>query len=147
MKFKQVYAALLVAVFFISGCDDSQYRRAVRASAGISSGVERLQDANELALKAGEIDPDAARAIALAGADIIAANRALRLELRSVKKLDTQSKAAIVAHIREIAASVQKLNEDGVLKVKNPDSQAKFAAILAGVDGSLAVLQSLMEAK
>lgn len=144
---KKILAALLVAAFFVTGCDDSAYRKAVRASAGISEGLKKLQDANEASLKAGAIDQDDAKTIALATADAVRANQAIRAELRVAEKLDLQSRAQIVAEVANIAASLKQLNDEGVLHVKNPAAKAKLQTILTGIEASLGVLQSLLEGK
>lgn len=142
---KRLFTALLVAVFFVTGCDDSQYRKAVRATAGVSSGLKALQEANEIAFRAGEIDQDDARNISLSVADAAQANQAIVKELRSIKKLDAQSKAQVVAHVKELAASLQALNEAGVLHIKNPQTKAKVDAALAGVQAALQILEGLVQ--
>jgi hypothetical protein len=142
---KRLFAALLLAVFFITGCDDSQYRKAVRATAAISSGLRSLQEANEIAFKGSEIDQDTARNIALGVADAVVANDAIVKELRSIKKLDAQSKAQVVAHIRELAVSIRGLNDSGVLHIKNPVTKAKVSGALDGVQAALSILEGLVK--
>lgn len=143
---KKLFAALLVAVFFVTGCDDSQYRKAARAVAGISSGLKSIQDANEVAFHAGEIDQDSARAISLAVADASFANDKIVQELKAIKKLDPQSKAQIIAHVTAIGESLKQLNDQGVLHIKNPDAKAKFNAAVGGVEAALGILKQLLEA-
>jgi len=136
--------ALVLAAGILAGCDSSDYRKAVRANAGISESLSTLQQLNEDAFNAQLIGPEESIALAQGVNDAARANIEFRAQLVALKKLDYQNKAQLAGLLDGVVASVDRLNNEGVLRIKNPESRARFAAIVAGIRTSLAVLQALL---
>jgi hypothetical protein len=142
------FAAIIAVAMLITGCDDSQYRKANRAVAGVSSGLVALQAANQTAFQAGEIDKESAEFIAQAVVEASLVNDQAIAHLRQIKKLDAFSAAQLLAYINQISISLENLQTDGVLRFKSDSARLKFEASIAAVRGSLVIAQSLLlEAK
>lgn len=130
----------------LNGCDDGDYRKAVRANAAISESLAEAQELNERAYNAKPqlIDAEESSAIAQGIQDATRANIEFRAQLNALKKLDPANKAQLAALLDGVVASVDRLEANGVLRIKNPDSRARFAVVVGGIRTSLAVLQALL---
>lgn len=137
---------VLALVLAPLGCTDTDYRKATRAAAGIATGLGAIQDANESLFKAQLLDKDEARAIAQGVADAVRVNDQFVGRLRTLKTIDASNKQLVGLWFSEVLTSLEALNQQGVLRVKNAEAKAKFAVIFAGVQSSAAILTQLMAA-
>jgi hypothetical protein len=137
---------VLALVLAPLGCTDTDYRKATRAAAGIATGLGAIQDANESLFKAQLLDKDEARAIAQGVADAVRVNDQFVGRLRTLKTIDASNKQLVGLWFSEVLTSLEALNEQGVLRVKNADAKAKLSVIFAGVQSSAAILTQLMAA-
>lgn len=142
-------AAILLLISFSLvqlGCTDSDYRKATRAAAGIATGLGALQDANESLFTAQLLQKGEARAIAQGVQDAARVNGEFIKKLRTLKTIDASNKQLIGVWFSEVLTSIETLNDQGVLRVKNADAKAELAVIFAGVQSSVAILTQLMAA-
>jgi hypothetical protein len=144
---RKLFAALFVAAFLFTGCTDGQYRKAVRATASVASGLNTLQKANESLFLAGEIDQDAARGIAIGVGDAANVNQAVVEQLKLLKDkkdLSAQDFQAIASLVNGLTKSVEDLHNQGVLHIKSEASKAKFDAALGAVKSAVSILEQLV---
>jgi hypothetical protein len=141
-----IFLLIFVVLFAQLGCTDTDYRKATRAAAGIATGLGAVQDANESLYKAQLLDKDEARAIAQGVADAVRVNDQFVGRLRTLKTVDASNKQLVGLWFSEVLTSLEALNQQGVLRVKNADAKAKLSVIFAGVQSSAAILTQLMAA-
>lgn len=128
----------------LTGCDDSDYRKAARAAAAVGSSLVEVQALNEQAYAANLIDRDEAVAVAKGVREATLANDHFVAALRRYKKLNKESKADLVRMVADLAREVRALNDQGVLHIKSPTARVKFAAAIAGAVTALDVLAELI---
>jgi hypothetical protein len=133
-----------VLVLGLAGCDDSNYRKAVRATAGVASGLSGLQQSVEVAFDGGLVDPEEAKALALAIKDATLVNDQIIAQLRAVKSLDAGSAGSLVVYGKQLSASAEALYAQGILKVKNPQARQRFEATFLALKGSLQLLEVIV---
>jgi hypothetical protein len=139
-----IFLLIFVVLFAQLGCTDTDYRKATRAAAGIATGLGAIQDANESLYKAHLLDKDEARAIAQGVADAVRVNDQFVGRLRTLKTIDASNKQLVGLWFSEVLTSLEALNQQGVLRVKNAEAKAKLSVIFAGVQSSAAILTQLM---
>jgi hypothetical protein len=142
---RKLLATVIAVAMFITGCDDSQLRKANRAVAGVSSGLVALQAANQTAFQAGEIDKESAKVIANVAIEASLVNDQAVAHLRSLKKLDAQSAEQLLAYVNQISLSLENLQAFGVLHFKSDAARLKFEASIVAVQGSLTIAQGLLQ--
>ncbi|MCU1308246.1 MAG: hypothetical protein JWN45_2941 [Acidobacteriaceae bacterium] len=137
---------LLVLAAMIVGCDSSDYHKAVRATSAISSVLNTLQDVNDdLFNKAHLLDKQEATTIAKFVNDGTYIDDALIANLTAAKTLNVSNRADIVKLAGQLLDSIEKLNSEGILRIKNPDAQSRLAVEFAAMHASIAILQSLVK--
>jgi hypothetical protein len=135
---------VLALVLAPLGCTDSDYRKATRAAAGIATGLGALEDTNESLFKAQLLDKEEARTIAQGVIDATRVNDQLVGKLRTIKSIDAGNKQLVGLWVGEVITSIEALNQQGVLRVKNPDAKSKLSIIFAGIQSSVAIITQLM---
>lgn len=128
----------------LTGCDDDDYRKAVRSAAAIATSLKEVQAVNEQAYAASFIDRDEAIAIARGVKDASLANDHFVSSLRKYSALNRQSKAELVRMVADVARSLRTLNEHGVLRIKNPSVRLKFVSAISGAITALDVLAAII---
>lgn len=66
------------------------------------------------------------------------------IRISKYTKFDKNSRADIIQFTSDVAAFLQRANDNGVLHIKNPQKRAEVSIILTGVRGALLVVQSVI---
>jgi len=139
-------SCLAFPLAFITGCDDDDYRKAVRAAAGIATSLAETQAVNERLYAAALIDREEAIAIARMVKEATLANDHFVASLRRYDRLNKNSRADLVRLVADVARSVRQLNEQGVLRIKNADARLRFRAAVDGAVTALDILAAVIGA-
>ncbi|HWR36007.1 MAG TPA: hypothetical protein VN622_09085 [Clostridia bacterium] len=150
--YRRAVAPLLIVLCMAAAlstvaCDDADKHRAAQAAAGVASGLSALEAEAEALYHAGAIDKQEAIVLVLGISDLTRVNDQYVEQLRSFSTLDTSNRQVVVNWLAEMTRSVDALNNEGVLRVKNPASRAKLAAYIAAVRSSLGIVSTLTGAK
>ena len=146
MKTKHSLIAI-VLVFLISlqlACTGDQIKKSAQAAQDMSLALGLAIDAKRSLAEAKLIDPQEEIALTLGMAKVNLAIRAFNNQVSATKTLDPTSKAQLLTLFQGIVSSVNDLNTQGVLGIKNPDSKAKITAVLAGITVALATVQAIL---
>jgi hypothetical protein len=136
--------ALALCLMLTVACSESDYHKAANASAKIASGLAAIEQINENSYHAGLLSKEESVAIAGYTIEATRANDVFVGRIKSLGSIDTSNRALVVGWFGDVAASIQLLNEQGVLHVKNPDTKAKLAIAVTAVQASVQIIQALL---
>lgn len=124
-------ALLSTALLILTACPDSQLHQAAQVANGIASSLNNAESLNESAYHQGIITAADSAAVSNYIKYSVQVNEQLIAQVRSVKKVDPQSAATILAAIDNLAASIDVLQNQGVLHIKDPNTQKQFGNYIA----------------
>jgi hypothetical protein len=134
----------IAALVVLAACDQSEYRKLADANAKISTALGAItQETVDLAT-AREIDDATAGAILREVDHALVVNDEFRQMLKQSKKLEPSDRAQIANLISGIGASLDRLNRDGVLHIKNPDTQTKLSVSIEAARAAIAIVASVV---
>lgn len=128
-----------------AGCDDSQFRKAARASDGIASGVAAMTDVGKNLHGAGLLTSEEALGVARLLQEANLANEQFQAKARTLEQVDPKNKKMLTLWFGEVSAALAKLNQEGVLHVKNEDARARLAVAFASIQASAEILAAVFE--
>ena len=132
-------------VLSLAGCDRSAWRKVARASDGIAQGLEVVLNVTVEAEAHGTVTREEAIAILSHARAANLALEAFSRKAQALRKIDPKNRRLLIVWFGEAADSLNALNQEGVLAVKNPEAQAKLSIILAGIQSSAQVLAAELE--
>ena len=140
-------ALALVVLLVLTGiaCDDSDHKRVAKATDTISSSLGAAQGLNRILYEEGKLTAAEARGIANLLLDSNTAVESFIAKAKSLKELDKDNKALMAQWIAELAAELRRLNEEGVLHIKNPEARSRLSVIFASIEGAIQVSLSLFK--
>ncbi len=141
---RRAAAALLLLCLAATGCNDDDVRKAARAADGIASGLAGVQKVNVILYQGELISKDETKAIAVLVQQGTLANDEFIAKARTLRDLDPGNKALMLQWFGEVSASLDKLNREGVLHVKNPEAQARLSVAFASVKAGADIIASLL---
>jgi hypothetical protein len=148
MKSKRMIAiTLLLACFVTQACTDEDRERAAQASDNMARGISVALDLDAALIEARLLDKDEAITVTSA---LLDANRLIREfneTAKGFKSIGAAERSALLRIVTGITRSLDRLNEQGVLRLKNPEAKQKFTAALAVVTGAVTVLSTLLTKK
>jgi hypothetical protein len=145
---KLMFAGLMVCLALtLSGfyCNESQVHKANRTAKQIADDLHEFEAKVEEQYVAGTLDKDEAKNLAQLASDATLADDQFVANLKTLKTLDAANSSLVVGWFQELADSIQKLNADGVLHIKNPKTKANFILLYQGIDAGLSTLRMLLE--
>lgn len=145
--FTRRFAALLsifVLAFAMTGCESSEIRKASDASAKVASGLHLMQQEVIAVHDAGLLS--AAESVEVSKLIIQAthANDQFVGRVKALKRLDTSSRPQVATYFAEVAESLELLNAQGVLHIKNPDARRRVQVAFQAVSTSARVVARLI---
>jgi hypothetical protein len=142
LKIALIYLVIAASI----ACKDDSIRKAARASDDMASTISLAIDVKrQLAMSTPPlIDHDEEVRLTLGLQKVNAAVKAFNTEVKRLSKLDPASKGNLVALFASVTQSINELNGQGVLGIKNPDAKAKVQAVLAAFSTSIAVIQAVL---
>jgi hypothetical protein len=144
-KFTSLFLIAALA-FGQLACSDSDYRKAARAGAGIASGLQTLQGINEDAYASKLLEGHEAILVAQLISDATRANDEFVKQLGGFKQLQPGDRAMLALWFGGLTRSLDALNQQGILRVKDPQARERLSLAFAAVQTSLAVLAQLFAA-
>lgn len=139
-----VSLAVMAAMAFTAACDKNKLREGRKATHRIEVVTGTAIDAIVAFRAQGVITEEQQREIAEVLLEVNTDNRVLIDIVSQASTWDANTKAAVIAQLRMIVDAVARLQEVGALHIKNPDSIAKFNALIAAIKSALAVLQGVV---
>lgn len=151
MKLKKVtlvpvlIIALTLATLPMTGCDDSDLKKAARATDDLARGINILLDLDAALIQQNIISRDDALTITNGILNVNRLAKVFNDKARTYKSLDADAKSALLKITDDILAALGTLNAQGVLKIKNSNSQAQFQAGYAVLTAAVATLRTLLQ--
>lgn len=139
---------MVCALVFLIGvaCDQGEYHKAADAAAKVSSSLKAAVSESEALYRAGAIGKDEFVNLLVELDHAAYVNDEYVRQLRSFKTIDATNRSVLVNWIGDMTRSVDSLNANGVLHVKNAESQQKLAVYVTALRGSIQILGALLGA-
>lgn len=140
---RRLVAILLVAVLAVA-CDADERKKLAKASDDFARGIAMALALDDALIKQKVISNDDAIVITSA---ILDANRIARQfndRASLYGKSGGSTKSELLQLTSDIDGSLATLQKQGVLRIKNPASQAQFTAALAIMKSAVAVAQAIL---
>ncbi|ABF42402.1 hypothetical protein Acid345_3401 [Candidatus Koribacter versatilis Ellin345] len=128
----------------LAACNESEYHKATRAAAGIASGLSAAEQETEDLANAKLITFEEAGAVLGEIDDATKVNDEYVSQLKAFTAINVSNRVVLMNWLAAMTGSIERLNSGGVLKIKNPDAKAKLAAIVGGIQASIAILEALV---
>ncbi len=143
LKIAVLCMATVLCMAASGGCGTAVHKATV-ASGTIAASLRTAATINHSNTQESE---DERKAVANFIAQAAAANDDFVDQLKTaVANGDTLSQGQIVAAFQSLLDRVDKMEKSGILQIKNPDAQQKFAATVATIKAQLVLIQSLFSA-
>jgi hypothetical protein len=136
--------AVLVIATVMAACEEGTRKKVAQANNDVARGISVLLVLDSELIDTGALSKDDAIALTSAILDLNKAFEEFNTQAQSYKTFDTNAKTNLLLTLNTISASVSRLNDQGVLHIKNPDSQVRFRAAIAVVQSGIAVLQVVL---
>jgi hypothetical protein len=141
-QFKLCIIAFLC--IFLVACEEDQKKKLAKAADDIAIAVDAGIKIKRECAKQGWIDQKQEFFVTKALYDINSAGEMFSAHVKKINQMDTGSKTELIQLMRDINASVAKLNDE-ILSIKNPEAQAKLKTITFMLGTSMTIVQSLVE--
>ena len=140
---KLAIALVVLLAFTMVACDDSDHKKVAKATDTIASSLGTAQSVNKILYEEGKITASEARGIANLLLDSNTAVESFIAKAKSLKELDKDNKALMAQWVAELAAELRRLNEEGILHIKNPEARSRLSVIFASIEGVIQVMSPL----
>lgn len=143
---KEKVSSVLVILLLLAGvaCSDDALTRADKtANEMIQSLVAAVKVKREL-VKGGLLTDQEGKDLTKLLVDVRNAVWQFYDKAGTYKAIDSTAKQDLSKLFVDVTDSLQKLNEQGVLHIKNPDAKKKFQDIFTALNAAAVVLQSLL---
>lgn len=116
-----------------SACNKDQLLRAANASAVTASLINLGIDTKLALAQDGTLDRDGELAVTLAMFDLNRAVKEFNTRARTYTEFTSETRAELLILLNDVTAGVSRLNDQGVLRIQNPQAKARFQKILTRV--------------
>lgn len=116
-----------------TACNKDQLRRAANTSAMTASLVRVAIDTKRALAKDGTLDRDEELAITVAMRDLNLAVIEFNSLARTYDEFTAETRAQLLTLFNNVTLGVARLNDQGVLRIKNPQARGRFQKILTRV--------------
>lgn len=142
--------ALLAFAVIMAGCSGSQVHKANRAAKQIADDLHEFEASVETFCAplnghcTGALADDEAKSLAQLASDATAANDTF---VGQVKTLPPTASSApqVTVWFADLTAAIQKLNDQGLTHVKNPQAKANLTLIFQSIQTALGTLSTLLQ--
>jgi hypothetical protein len=142
---KVTLVPILIIALIASACDDEQIKRLARAGDDFSRGISVAFDIDAALLRSNMISRDDALVITTSLLELNRLGKQFHARLVAYSKLTPEARGQLLPIITELIAAANGLQRDGLLRIKNPQSQAEFAAALGVITAALATAQIILK--
>ena len=133
---------LLLSAFKCSG---DSLSRAARAADDIAGSVKAMIDVKRELATTQAITPSEELVLTELLLKVNSADKALVVRLKSIKgQPNSAGGAEILVIFRELNLTIQDLNSQGVLGIKNPAARKRVQVLFAAIDASLATIEAFI---
>lgn len=149
MKLMRICVFALLACFLV-GCSGTQVHKANRAAKQLADDLHEFESTVEqqCAIVSGHctgmLADDEAKSLAQLASDATLADDTFVARVKALPP-DTKSAPQVAAWFADLTAAIQKLNDQGVTHIKNPQAQQKFALIFQSIQTALGTLANLVQ--
>lgn len=123
--------AVVAVVAMQSGCDKNRIKCAITASEKIARVADKAPVLVEQLAAEGALDRADAESITALAGDVKSSAEELGKIARAMKEDTPDNREKLRAAVQQVAASIRRLDGEGVLKVKNEQARARLRAALA----------------
>jgi len=136
---QQLVAVLLILV--LAACKDESIRKAARASDDMAVTISLAIDTKRQLALAGLLKPEEEIPLTLGLQKVNTAVKAFYLQVKNTSTLDPAAKNQLLLLFSGITTSVEELNQQGVLGIRNEEAKTKISAVLAAFTTAFAAIQ------
>lgn len=141
MKLNKRLAVVLFLISVQLACKDDQIRKAARASDDMATAISLTIDLKRSLAASGVLKPEEEIPLTLALQKVNTAAKAFHTQVAATSKFDPAAKNKLLTLFEGIATSVNELNQQGVLGIKDPEARTKISTVLVGVSSALASIK------
>jgi hypothetical protein len=138
-------ALIACSLPFVAGCNDSDIKKAAKAANDIAAALGGLETVSEQLYASKLISGDETIAVSNYIKSATLADDQFVAQVRALKKIDPNSKAQIVTLFASLAQSLDVLNQQGVLGVKNPDAKARLQVAFQTAQAAVDVISQMLQ--
>lgn len=135
---------LIVVSLAAAACSDADRKKLAEADDDFARGVQTALALDESLIKENLISKDDAIAVTSALLDVNRLGGQFHVRAETYGKSGGATKTELIGLANGLSASVVTLNHQGVLHIKNPNSQTQFVAAVAVMQGALGVLTAVL---
>ncbi|MBI3654102.1 MAG: hypothetical protein HY231_23980 [Acidobacteria bacterium] len=135
---------LLATSLSFTACSDSDLKKAAQASDDMARGISVALDLDAALIEQKLLSSGEALTVTSALLDLNRLVRQFNDTAQTYKSFDISARTALGKILADITTTLDKLNNQGVLKIKNPDAQLKFRSALAVMSSAVNVLAALL---
>jgi hypothetical protein len=136
-----IAAALALSAF---QCSKDQKHQAAQTAASLATALQAFEEANEELYAQKLVAAQETIAISQAVANASRANDQFVANVRALNGVDAHNKAQLVAYFQQLADSINALNEQSVLYVKNPQAQQRLRFAYQAIDAALEAVKEFV---
>lgn len=146
MKHRKRLALTLVVLFTLTlvACEDSDFKKAAKATDTITASLGTAHNVNKILYEEGKLTASEARSISVLLWDANTAVESFIAKAGTLEELDQGNKVLMAQWFAELAAELRKLNDEGVLHIKNPEARARLSVIFASIEGVIEIVTPLL---
>lgn len=148
MKIRRYFIApLLILAMFSTACTDDNLKKLAQAGDDFSRGITVALDLDAAMLHSGTISRDDALVVTTSLLDLNKLGKRFHERLTVYSKLTPEARGELLPLVNGLVDDADKLQRDGLLRIKNPQSQAEFNAAIGIVKSALATARAVLKGK
>jgi hypothetical protein len=136
---------LLVSCALMTACSDNQVKQCADAAAKVSTTLGAFEETVEQVQTQGLISQDEAISVVTLIGEATKVNDEFVTQVRAAKKLNDPTLATLSTAFEGVTKSVDRLEQEGVLHIKNPDARTKLSIGLQSVRLALTAVKALAD--
>lgn len=145
MTHQKKLALVLVVLFSLTlvACEDSDFKKTAKATDTITASLGTAQNINEILYEEGKLTVSETRGIANLLHDSNTAVESFIAKARTLEELDKGNKVLMAQWFAELASELRRLNEEGILHIKNSDAKSRLSVVFASIEGVIQIVSPL----
>lgn len=144
LRCKLVLGLALCLVLALPACTFSERKKLAQASDDFSRGVNIVLTVDEALIDQKLVTDAGGRAIAQGALDVSRAGKEFNLQAQALTKLDGEAKAKLAVSLDAVTDSVVRLEGQGVLHIKSPQSRSAFDAGMGVIKSAIAIVKGIV---
>ncbi|HYE59416.1 MAG TPA: hypothetical protein VD948_12965 [Rhodothermales bacterium] len=145
LKAKALALCLLVSLAPFAACD-KKAASVQRATADVVTALHTALDISKLSHSSGYLDKGEYAAVLDGIATVSTALREFNVRVSQLKTITPENKEELLAALQDVVASLNKLQQDGVLRIKNDAARSQFETAIIGARTAISVVSAYIAA-